>query len=165
MDIAQWEQQFDHALKHSFELISRLFTGMNLAPEVARSAMDRVLTNFHKRLEQHASVVAPPKALSPRPEPGPYVRDDIAATVSAIVDVGDQTWVPPLAVVEDTTTGEFYVDPRFAISDMPSDYFSVELVVTDDGLVASGPLDQHRLRDHVDRSRFRPLHVYRAATG
>lgn len=78
-------------------------------------------------------------------------------TVRALVDVGDRAWVQPLALIEHMTTGEQFVDPMFPIAAELSARCSMELTVTEAGLVAAGPPNQHRLCADVDRSRLRPL--------
>lgn len=74
-----------------------------------------------------------------------------------LVDVGDRAWIQPHAIVEDMSTHEFFVDPMFSVSWHSSEHHCIELVVADEGLIAFGPTDRHRLAEHADRSRLRPL--------
>ena len=87
----------------------------------------------------------------------PTVQCAPLSTVRALVGVGERAWVQPLAIIEHMGTGERFVDPRFTIARQPSDRCCIELVVTRDGLVASGPADRHRLSPEIDRDRLRPL--------
>ena len=87
----------------------------------------------------------------------PTVRCTPRATVRALCNVGDRAWTQPLAIIEHIPTGDRFVDPRFPISLRPADDRCVELRMTEDGLVAVGPTDQHRLSHEVDRARLRPL--------
>ena len=87
----------------------------------------------------------------------PTVRCSPPSTVRALVDVGDRAWVQPLAIVEHMSTGALFVDPRFTIIPRRSDRCCIELTVTAEGLVASGPADRHRLSPEIDRQRLRPV--------
>lgn len=87
----------------------------------------------------------------------PTVRCTAPSTVRALVEVGARAWVQPLAIIEHIGTGERFVDPRFTTTLQPSERSCIELVVTHDGLVASGPTDRHRLTPEIDRQRLRPL--------
>ena len=87
----------------------------------------------------------------------PTVRCPVLKSARALVDVGARAWVEPLAIIEHMGTGELFVDPRFTIAGQPSDRCCIELVVTSEWLVASGPLDRHRLSPEIDRGRVRPL--------
>ncbi|MEX1365603.1 MAG: hypothetical protein AB1Z98_20920 [Nannocystaceae bacterium] len=86
------------------------------------------------------------------------------ATVRMLVDIGDRAWTQPLAVIEHIPTGDRFVDPRFPIELRPSERSPVELLVTEAGLVATGPADLHRLCPEIDRDSFRPLADFRPAT-
>lgn len=81
----------------------------------------------------------------------------VPSTVRTLVDVGDRAWVQPFAIVEHLPSGELFVDPLFTIAATPTDRCSVELVVTPEGLVATGPANLHRLCPEIDRERLRPL--------
>lgn len=94
----------------------------------------------------------------------PTARCTPPSTVRALASVGDRAWVQPLAIVEHMGTGERFVDPRFTITREPSDRCCIELVVTDAGLVASGPPNRHRLSPEIDRDRLRPLLRFEALT-
>ena len=85
------------------------------------------------------------------------MRMPAPSTVKTLVEVGQRAWVRPLAIVEHMKTGELFVDPRFTTAPSRSDRCCIALVVTSEGLVASGPTDRHRLCHELDRSRLRPL--------
>lgn len=85
------------------------------------------------------------------------VRRRMVHTVRALADVGDRAWVQPLAIIEHMTTGEQFIDPMFPIAAARSARCCVALTVTDEGLVAAGPPDRHRLCPDVDRHRLQPL--------
>lgn len=87
----------------------------------------------------------------------PTVRCTAPRTVRTLIGIGERAWVQPLAIVEHMATGDLFVDPRFTVSPQPTDRCCIELVVTSDGLVASGPADRHRLSPEIDRERLRPL--------
>ena len=87
----------------------------------------------------------------------PTARCPVLKSVRALVDIGARAWVQPLAIIEHTGTGELFVDPLFTITRQPSDRCCIELMVTSEGLVATGPADLHRLCPEVDRERLRLL--------
>ncbi len=163
MDIAQWEQRLNNALDMFFDVFDELHAQADITPEVEISTFERAIARYQVRLEKRRAQRS--KALVAANDPVPRTRTEWTPTVGMISEVGDQTWVQPLAIVEHTGTGDYFIDPRFGIADMPSDVFTIEVVVTEDGLVASGPADQHRLREHVERSHFRPLAAFKVATG
>lgn len=86
-----------------------------------------------------------PRTKRPTPKPKPKPVDD------------ERMWVNTMAVVEDVTTGELFVDPRFPVRRTPTDRCCVELVMTAEGLVAKGPPNDRRRRLQIDRERLRPL--------
>ena len=84
--------------------------------------------------------------------------------VGDLVEVDSLAWVEPLAIVEDVTTGERFIDPRFPLIADPSDRYCVVLMMTEEGLVAAGPDDLHRLSPVVARDQLRPLARYDVET-
>lgn len=113
--------------------------------ELSREAAFRAGWAFGQHFQEHHDAEAPTVRCAP------------LSTVRALVGIGDRAWVQPLAIIEHMGTGDLFVDPRFTIVRQPSDRCCIELVVTHDGLVASGPADRHRLSPEIDRERLRPL--------
>lgn len=137
---------------HAFMLeVRAVETKLDLEPgllqfiELSREAAFRAGWNAGQTWQEHHDAEAP------------TVRVTAPTTVRALVEVGRRGWVQPLAIIEHMGTGELFVDPRFTVSHGPSDRCCIELVVTNDGLVALGPPDRHRLSAEIDGDRLRPL--------
>ena len=91
-------------------------------------------------------------------------RSTMLSLVRALIRVGDRAWVQPQAIIESTQTGEMFVEPLFPISRRRSDRYCIELTLTAEGLVASGPNNRHRLSPEIDRQRLRPLAGFEVRT-
>lgn len=69
----------------------------------------------------------------------------------------ESAWVQPLALIEDLATHVVVLDPRFKATPEPSRTRCMELVKTEEGLVAIGPTDAHRLARQVGQLGFPPV--------
>lgn len=162
MDIEQWKQQLDQACNAVIACFEDLYA--NVHPEVAGTLVCEAMETFGADMEQRCVSGGTSWFMVAGEEPAPKIRETLDVTARDIVDVGDQTWVEPLAIVEDTVTGEYFVDPLFSISDLPTEHHRIELVMTEAGLAAAGPANLHRLRREVNRERFRPLVSFEVIT-
>ena len=91
-------------------------------------------------------------------------RSTMLSLVRALIRVGDRAWVQPQAIIESTQTGEMFVEPLFPISRRRTDRYCIELTLTAEGLVASGPNNRHRLGREIERQRLRPLAAFEVRT-
>lgn len=73
------------------------------------------------------------------------------------LEAGESAWIQPHAIIENGTSGELFLDPRFATRPARSTGFTIRVSKLDEGFVALGPTDQHRIHLQPISRHFLPL--------
>ena len=75
------------------------------------------------------------------------------------LEVGDHAWIQPTAIVQqgEAEDGALFLDPRFATRGARSVGYTVRLSRLEEGFVAVGPTDQHRIHLQPISGSFFPL--------
>lgn len=82
----------------------------------------------------------------------------IARSIRAM-EVGDHAWIQPTAIIQqgESEGGALFLDPRFATRGARSVGYTIRLSKLEEGFVAVGPTDQHRIHLQPINPSFFPL--------